>query len=153
MRDFYFFVYTFAQKQQTMEKEYKSEVGWIYHLVILLVIAGCVRAFLVGGVVPIVASLLAALLVLHVFFNTYYRITAEGELIAHCSIFPEKRIAIEAIEAVEPTVMPVSSYALSLDRLIIWSNGKPWMLISPTNRKDFLKQLRIINPSIQIKTT
>ena len=61
-----------------MEMEYKSEVGWIYHLVILLVIAGCVRAFLVGGVVPVVASLLAALLVLHVFFNTYYRITAEG---------------------------------------------------------------------------
>ena len=136
-----------------MDKEYKSEVGWVYHLVILLVIVECVRAFLVGGVVPIVASLLVALLVLHIFFNTYYRITADGMLIAHCSIFPEKRIAIEAIEAVEPTVMPVSSYALSLNRLIIWSQGRPWMLISPTNRKDFVKQLRMINPSIQIKTT
>ena len=49
------------------------------------------------------------------------------------------------------TVMPVSSYALSLDRLIIWSNGKPWMLISPTNRADFIKQLRKINPNIQLK--
>ena len=136
-----------------MEKEYKSEVGWIYHLVIILVIVGCVRAFLVGGVVPVVASLLAALLVLHVFFNTYYRITADGMLIAHCSIFPEKRIAIEEIEAVEPTVMPVSSYALSLNRLIIWSKGRPWMLISPVNRKDFVKQLRQFNPTIQIKTT
>ena len=59
-------------KCNMMEKEYKSEVGWIYHLVIGLVIVGCVHAFLKGGVVPIVASLLAALLVLHIFFNTYY---------------------------------------------------------------------------------
>ena len=72
-------------------------------------------------------------------------------LIAHCSIFPEKKIAIADIEVLESTVMPVSSYALSLDRLIIWSNGKPWMLISPTNRADFIKQLRKINPNIQLK--
>lgn len=89
--------------------------------------------------------------VLHVFFNTYYRITEDDMLIAHCSIFPEKKIAIADIEALESTVMPVSSYALSLDRLIIWSNGKPWMLISPTNRADFIKQLRKINPNIQLK--
>ena len=87
----------------------------------------------------------------HVFFNTYYRITEDDMLIAHCSIFPEKKIAIADIEALESTVMPVSSYALSLDRLIIWSNGKPWMLISPTNRADFIKQLRKINPNIQLK--
>ena len=93
-----------------------------------------------------------ALLVLHVFFNTYYRITADGMLVAHCSIFPEKRIAIERIEAVEPTLMPVSSYALSLNRLIVWSDGKPWMLISPVNRANFIKELQKINPSIQIKS-
>ena len=87
----------------------------------------------------------------YVFFNTYYRITEVDVLIAHCSIFPEKKIAIADIEALESTVMPVSSYALSLDRLIIWSNGKPWMLISPTNRADFIKQLRKINPNIQLK--
>ena len=95
--------------------------------------------------------MVAALGVLHVFFNTYYRITEDDMLIAHCSIFPEKKIAIADIEVLESTVMPVSSYALSLDRLIIWSNGKPWMLISPTNRADFIKQLRKINPNIQLK--
>ena len=48
------------------------------------------------------------------FLNTYYRITEDDVLIAHCSIFPEKKIAIADIEALESTVMPVSSYALSL---------------------------------------
>ncbi len=59
----------------------------------------------------IVGMMVAALGVLHVFFNTYYRITEDDMLIAHCSIFPEKKIAIAYIEALESTVMPVSSYA------------------------------------------
>lgn len=135
-----------------MEKEYKSEVGWIYHLVNLLVIGNCVVCFTRTNVAAIIISLLMALLVLHVFFNTYYRITADGMLVAHCSIFPEKRIAIEQIEAIEPSLMPVSSYALSLNRLIVWADGKPWMLISPVNRANFIKELQKINPSIQIKS-
>ena len=135
-----------------MEKEYKSEVGWIYHLVNLLVIGNCVVCFTRTNVAAIIISLLMALLVLHVFFNTYYRITADGMLVAHCSIFPEKRIAIERIEAVEPSLMPVSSYALSLNRLIVGADGKPWMLISPVNRANFIKELQKINPSIQIKS-
>ena len=134
-----------------MEREYKSKVGWWYHLVIIMVVIGCVAAFLRTNISAIVGMMVAALGVLHVFFNTYYRITEDDMLIAHCSIFPEKKIAIADIEALESTVMPVSSYALSLDRLIIWSNGKPWMLISPTNRADFIKQLRKINPNIQLK--
>lgn len=135
-----------------MEKEYKSEVGWIYHLVNLLVIGNCVVCFTRTNVAAIIISLLMALLVLHVFFNTYYRITADGMLVAHCSIFPEKRIAIEQIEAIEPSLMPVSSYALSLNRLIVWADGKPWMLISPVNRANFIRELQKINPSIQIKS-
>lgn len=138
--------------RNTMEKEYKSEVDWIYHLANLLVIGNCVVCFMHTNVAAIIISLLMALLVLHVFFNTYYRITADGMLVAHCSIFPEKRIAIERIEAVEPTLMPVSSYALSLNRLIVWADGKPWMLISPVNRANFIKELQKINPSIQIKS-
>ena len=121
-----------------MEREYKSKVGWWYHLVIIMVVIGCVAAFLRTNISAIVGMMVAALGVHDV-------------LIAHCSIFPEKKIAIADIEALESTVMPVSSYALSLDRLIIWSNGKPWMLISPTNRADFIKQLRKINPNIQLK--
>ncbi len=118
---------------------------------IIMVAIGCVAAFLRTNIGAIAGMIVVALGVLHVFFNTYYRITDDDMLIAHCSILPEKRIAIADIEALESSVMPVSSYALSLDRLIVWSGGKPWMLISPTNRADFIKQLRKINPNIQLK--
>lgn len=134
-----------------MDREFRSQVGWWYHLLMILVCAGCVAAFLQAGIWPIIGMVLVAVLVIHVFLNTWYKITADGMLITHCSIFPEKKIAIADIQALEPTMMPVSSYALSLDRLMIWSGGKPWMIVSPKNKKEFIRLLQDINPAIQIK--
>lgn len=135
-----------------MDREFKSKVGWWYHLVMIMVSAGCVATFLSTNVWAMVTMLLAAALTFHVFMNTWYRITADNFLVVHCSIFPEKRIAIADIETVEATTMPVSSYALSLDRLIIWTDGKPWMLVSPRNKKEFVNLLKRINPGITIKS-
>ncbi|HIX86409.1 MAG TPA: PH domain-containing protein [Candidatus Parabacteroides intestinigallinarum] len=134
-----------------MERVYKSKVGWWYHLLIIIVIIGCVAAFLRAHVPAMIAMLLIAMGVIHVLLNTYYRVTEEGMLIARMGFFPEKRIAIADIEALESSVMPVPSYALSLGRIVIWSDGKPWLLISPVNQSDFIKQLRKINPNIQLK--
>ena len=110
-----------------MDRVFKSKVGWWYHLILLVMAASTVAAF-VGG-----------------------KITADGYLIAHCSFFPEKRIPISEISAVEVTVMPVSSYALSLDRLIIYKGDTQWLLISPVNKQDFVKLLKKHNPDIRIK--
>ncbi len=135
-----------------MDREYKSKVGWYYHLIILIMAASTVRSFIVkGSPVTMILLLLATLLCIHILLTTRYRITADGYLIAHCSIFPEKKIKIEEISAVEVTVLPVSSYALSLDRLIIYKGNTQWLLISPKNKQDFVRNLRKINPEIQIK--
>lgn len=136
-----------------MDREYKSKVGWWYHATLILIMAGCVLAVLRTNALAIVGMFAIALLALHVLLNTWYRITEDGILIAHCGIFPEKRIAISEITAMEATVMPVSSYALSLDRIILYKGEAPWMLISPTNKKDFVKQLRKINPDIVLRET
>jgi len=134
-----------------MDREFRSKIGWWYHLFMVLVVIGCIASFLQAGIWPIIGMILATALTIHVFLNTWYRITADGMLIIHCSIFPEKKIAIKDIQAVEPTMMPVSSYALSLDRLMIWSGDKPWMIVSPKNKKEFIQLLREINPSIILK--
>ena len=123
-----------------MDRVFKSKVGWWYHLVLLVMVASTVFAF-VGGKSPVTMVLL----------STWYKITADGHLIAHCSIFPEKKIPISEISAVEVTVMPVSSYALSLDRLIIYKGDTQWLLISPVNKQDFVKLLKKHNPDIRIK--
>lgn len=134
-----------------MDRVFKSKVGWWYHFAIILIIGGCVAAVLNTNVPAMIGMFIVAMIALHVLLNTWYRITADGDLIAHCSFFPEKKIAIADIEAVESSVMPVSSYALSLDRVIIWTKGNPWMLVSPQNKQDFVNQLRKINPAIEIR--
>ena len=136
-----------------MDRVFKSKVGWWYHLVILLAAAGCVASILKGRIDATVISLLASMLIIHILLNTWYKITEDGVLVAHCSIFPEKRIAISEITALGSTVMPISSYALSLDRLIIYKNDKYWLLISPVNKKDFINQLIKINPEIKLRNS
>ena len=131
-----------------MDRVFKSKVGWWYHLVLLVMAASTVFAF-VGGKSPVamIVLLLFTLECIHMLLSTWYKITAD----AHCSIFPEKRIPISEISAVEVTVMPVSSYALSLDRLIIYKGDMQWLLISPVNKQDFVKLLKKHNPDIRIK--
>ena len=134
-----------------MDRIYKSKIGWWYHLIIVLAIAGCVHAFTSANVLFMIAMLSISALILHVLFNTYYVITEDGKLISHCSFFPEKKISIHNIDAVEATSMPIYSYALSLDRIIIWTDGSPWMLVSPQNKKQFIRVLREFNPDIEIR--
>lgn len=134
-----------------MDRDFRSKVDWWYHLVMGMAALGCIAAFLQAGVWPMIAMVAATTLIIHVFLNTWYRVTSDGFLVVHCSIFPEKKIAIAEIQALEPTMMPASSYALSLDRLIVWTEKGPWMLISPRNKKEFIQILREINPEISLK--
>lgn len=134
-----------------MDRVFRSKVGWWFHLALLLVIAACVKAFLSTNVAGMIIGLLGCLLLVNMLLNTWYKITEDGQLVARCGIFPEKRVAISEITDIESSVLPVASYALSLDRLIIYKNGLQWLLISPTNKKEFVKLLRKHNPEIRIK--
>jgi hypothetical protein len=135
-----------------MDRVYKSKVSWLYHFGLFILIGCLAAAFIKGAsVVTMIALLLGTLLMVNILLTTWYKITDKGELIAHCGIFPEKRILISEITYLEASVMPVSSYALSLDRIIIYKGDQVWLLVSPNNKKDFVAQLRKINPEIQIK--
>lgn len=135
-----------------MDREFKSKVGWWYHLTLYVLIVATLLVYVRGGSpIAMIALLLVDLLCVHILLSTWYRITADGYLIAHCSIFPEKKIKIEDISAVETSVLPVSSYALSLDRLIIYKEDMQWLLVSPTDKKEFLRCLRKFNPEIKVK--
>jgi hypothetical protein len=64
------------------------------------------------------------------------------------------RIALSSIESVQPTRNPASSPALSLDRLRIsyHHKGKPAStLISPQNKRAFLKELVATSDPLQLK--
>lgn len=134
-----------------MDRVFKSKVDWWYYLLMLVLIGIAIHAILDTHAGVIVFALLANALCVHVLMDTWYRVTDDGMLIVHCSIFPEKRILIAEIEALELSINPVSSYALSLDRIMIWKAGKPWLLVSPKEKQAFVQLLRRINPRIVIK--
>ena len=58
---------------------------------IIMVVIGCVAAFLRTNISAIVGMMIAALGVLHVFFNTYYRITEDDMLICLLYTSPSPR--------------------------------------------------------------
>jgi len=135
-----------------MDRTFKSKVGWWYHMIIWIMGICTVLAFVVGkSMGAMIILLLMTLFFIHGMLTTWYKITADGMLIAHSSFFPEKKLNIKEITAVEVTSLPISSYALSLDRLIIYKGIQQWMLISPVNKKEFVKCLRQYNPDIQVK--
>ena len=91
------------------------------------------------------------LLIVELFFfetllrGTYYIVEAPA-LIIRSSIF-QWRVPINEIRAVTPTRSPLSSPALSLDRLRI-DYGTRAIMVSPDDPRRFIEALRAINPSI-----
>lgn len=136
-----------------MDRVFKSKVGWWCHLLIVMLAVLCTVSLVhrEAGAIAIAGSLVACALFLHVFFNTYYVVTAGGRLRARCGFFPVKEIAIADIEALQPSALPVFSYSLSLDRIAVWKDGKIWMLVSPQNEKEFVRLLKKFNPDIEIR--
>lgn len=134
-----------------MDRVFKSKVGWWYHLLMLILAVLCVVSFLHQHVVVTVSAMVISAIMLHVFFNTYYVVTADGMLLLRCGFFPKKQIPISEIEALQSSILPAFSYSLSLNRIIIWKEGKMWMLVSPQNENEFVKLLKQFNPEIQIR--
>lgn len=121
---------------------------------LFILIACTVMAFVNGhSILMMITLLILCLLFIHMLLSTWYKITSDGKLIVHCSIFPQKEIDIKDITALEATVMPVASYALSLDRIIIYKGEAQWLLVSPVNKKEFVKLLRSFNPDIGVRDT
>lgn len=88
--------------------------------------------------VPILV--LGVCLPLSILFFTHYRITDEV-LRIRSGLFTWK-VPVRAISGVESTHDPVSSPALSLDRIRIECGPAKSVLISPVNKDDFLRDLR-----------
>lgn len=120
--------------------------GWLL-VAVLASAAGCLAAGAAAMLTapPGTASLIALLLLLVSAFPvwilgaTYYVLTAE-ELLVRSGPF-RWRIPVREIRAITPTRNPLSSPALSLDRLRIEYGSSKWIMISPRDREGFLREL------------
>ena len=93
-----------------------------------------VRAAMLVGLVA------AAGFMLWVLYGTNYTLAGDTLLI-RCGPF-RSRVPLAAIDSVKPSRNPLTSPACSLDRLLIkWNDGRKRILISPSLKADFLREL------------
>lgn len=92
-------------------------------------------------VVMLAATLLFLLLVGSILLRTYYRVDAGMLTIVSGPL--RRSVAIDQITSVERTRNPLSSPALSLDRLRIRYGDNKSVMISPADRDSFLRAIGI----------
>jgi hypothetical protein len=91
------------------------------------------------------------LLVVSLYWQIKY-VVGNGQLEIRTLIFGNMKIDISDIKSVHQTYNPLSAPALSINRLEVKYGSKfDYLLISPKNRKAFVKQLIAINPNIDVK--
>lgn len=128
-------------------KRFKSKIDrWLLYLLIAVmifeVVVMSIAAIQVNSAgeatILIMAALAIVALIGSMLIGTHY--TVEGNTLrVACGPF-RKKVPIDAIESVEPTRDPLSSPALSLDRLLI-RYGPRRVMVSPADKAGFLKAI------------
>jgi len=127
---------------------FRSKVDWWIRLLLGLAIAGMFVGGAIGileGAAPLeittlILALIAGLaLIVWVLVGTRYTVD-RGTLIVRAGPLRWK-IPLDEITAVEATKSPLSSPALSLDRLRIRYGNNRSLMISPADRAGFLKAI------------
>jgi hypothetical protein len=128
-------------------KRFKSKIDrWLLYLLIAVMVFEVVVMSAAATQVdsPLEATILiiAALVIVgllgSMLIGTHYTVDGNTLRIA-CGPF-RWRVPVDAIESVEPTRNPLSSPALSLDRLRI-QYGKRRIMVSPADKAGFLKAI------------
>jgi hypothetical protein len=128
-------------------KRFKSKIDrWLLYLLIAVMVfevvvmsAAAMQADSpLEATVLIIAALVIVGLLGSMLIGTHY--TVDGNTLRiRCGPF-RWQVPVDAIESVEPTRNPLSSPALSLDRLRI-QYGKRRILVSPADKAGFLKAI------------
>ena len=127
-----------------MTKKFRSKIDWwillllIFVLATQIVVAWQVIADFGGGTqawAVIAILVLVFLLVLSVLFGTSYRVDRKDLRIASGPF--RWRIKLAEISSIAETRNPLSSPALSLDRVRINYGKRRWVMVSPADKEGF----------------
>lgn len=134
-----------------MNNSFRSGISWWLAGFVIFVLGGTSLLTLKEGTwVGFVINTPILIWFIHMLLNTYYTIEAET-LIITCGIFPKLRIPIKDIHHIKETWNPLSSPALSMDRLEIKYAQRKFVLISPKHKNDFIDAMLTKNSQIEVK--
>jgi hypothetical protein len=130
---------------------FKSSISWwLWGSLLVLLIGTSAIMLHERAWLGLLINASVIIFLLHLVLNTYYKIK-EKKLIIVCGILFKLHISIDEIKDVQPTNNPLSSPALSLDRLAIRFGGRQTVMISPKDKEGFINELLLINPNILVK--
>jgi hypothetical protein len=127
-------------------KVYRSKIDW--WLIIIIFIVFCypmIEGILTKDYIMFSISFGVLSLVFLMFKSIKYKIDGE-----QLQIWWTK-IDINSIKRIYSTHNPLSSPALSLDRIAVVYNKYDEVLISPKEREDFIREVLKINPNIVVE--
>ncbi len=133
-----------------MDNKFKSKIsiGLLAFLIITLGFSLGVTIFQKPYWLGWVIHLPIILFVAHLFATTNY-IIKDNNLVVSSSFFVKIVIDISTIRSVLPSTELLSAPALSFNRLKIMYGKNQSVLVSPKNRKNFIDELKKINPAIR----
>lgn len=134
-----------------MEKVYKSQIGLelAIPLIVLFTILLILMLIQENSWIGILILLPIILFFAYLFLSTYYTIEGDG-LIVKSGFLVKETIAISTIYRVSETRNPISSPAMSMDRLEIKYNKFDSVIISPKLKNEFVEHLTSLNSNIEV---
>ena len=131
-------------------KTFKSKIGYELVIPIVLILGTTFLVMVYQRIWPGVGVILVTgLFVVHVLATTRYQIKGQ-QVIIKCSFLVNKQIDIQAIRKISKSNNFISSPATSLDRLEILYNKFDTILLSPEDKEGFIRELKTINPDIEV---
>lgn len=131
-------------------KTYKSKIGLELVISITIIVGGTGILMAYEKIwLGLALILFLVAFIAHMLLTTYYKVD-NNTLKVKCGFFFDKTINLDTIKEIKETSNPISSPAASLDRLIITYNKYDTVIISPTEKGDFINDLTYINPNIKV---
>ncbi|AYF45323.1 PF06713 family protein [Halobacteriovorax sp. BALOs_7] len=134
---------------------YRSKLDPIVSIVLLLPIANAifrlVSFYLASSIIDqgsLIFIFIYGIVLSLIYFGIIYEIK-DDELIVS-NLFIKTRMPIASIKLIKKSKNFLAAPALSLDRIKIVSDEK-WVLISPVKKEELIKQLKRINPLIDLQ--
>ncbi|MBM3448977.1 MAG: hypothetical protein FJX90_07730 [Bacteroidetes bacterium] len=128
----------------------KSAISWwLFGPIILMIMVFGYFKFLEESS-SIWISLGVLLFIASFLINTKYTIYSDGTLKVISGFTPFSKINLHDVTAVVYTRNPISSPALSLNRLAIYKGNSLLIIISPQNREAFIEEMKKFNASLSV---
>jgi hypothetical protein len=135
-----------------MRREFTSAIGWAI-IIPLIILFGVMLLILItepGKWQALIVVVPVQIFIIFLMRTTDYTIVGT-QLKIRCGFFTYDPIDIPSIQSIAETSNPLSSPALSMDRLDIRYEARRQVMISPKDKIGFINAIREINPSIVVR--